>query len=236
VVLMEMLTGRRLYSGATAAETLAAVILKDPTFDALPAATPASIRKLIRRCLDKEPRRRLRDIGEARIALEEGDAAEPAPATAQRGLLPWIVAAASLACALALAFLHFREAPAPERILRYSIQSPEKTRIHSFAITPDGHYLAMSAASEGKRRLWVQSLDTVKPHSLSGTDEASNPFWSPDSRSIGFFAEGKLKRVALEGGPALTLCDAENGTFGTWSREGVVLFDSFSERALRRRP
>src|SRR5437762_6369401 len=110
VVLMEMLTGKPLYTGETTPDTLAAVIFKEPVFDALPAETPASIRKLIRRCLEKDPKRRLQAIGEARLALEETDAPDAvAPA---RSSLAWKLAtAASLACALVLAILYFRQSP-----------------------------------------------------------------------------------------------------------------------------
>jgi len=197
VVLMEMLTGKSLYSGETAPETLAAVIMTTPSFEALPAETSASIRRLLRRCLEKDPRRRLRDIGEARIAIEEADAEPPAVVTAVAGprRTYWIVAtAASLACALVFAFLYFQQTPPLERVLRYSIQAPEKNRINSFAISPDERYLAI-AAGDGKRQLWIRPLDTLAAQALSGTDDATYPFWSPDSRSIGFFADGRLKRI-----------------------------------------
>src|SRR5439155_4676879 len=160
----------------------------------------------------------------ARLALEEsGTEAPPEPAPPPRRALPWIVAAASLACALVLTFLYVRQSPPIERVMRYSIQAPEKTRIDTFAVSPDGRYLAI-AAGEGKRQLWIRPLDTVAPQPLRGTDGATYPFWSPDSRSIAFFAEGKLKRIAVDGGPAQTVCDALAGRGETWSPAGVIVF------------
>ncbi len=236
-VLAEMLAGRPIYSGDTVAETLAAVLMKDPNLDALPAGTPAAIRRLLGRCLEKEPRQRLQAIGEARIVIEQAlrgapeevPVAAPAPAPAPApSRLPWVMAGVLALSTAALAFLHFRGAPTgPEggpRVLRYSISPPEKTSIHSFAISPDGRSVAMAASAEGKRQLWLRALDAVQPQALAGTDEAQYPFWSPDSRWIGFFAQGKLRKIAASGGPAQTLCDAQDGRGGAWNRDGVIVF------------
>jgi serine/threonine protein kinase len=233
VVLMEMLTGKPLYSGETAQETLAAVLLTNPSFDALPAETPPSIRRLLRRCLEKDPKRRLQAIGEARIAIEEVGS-EPSEPRASASGLPWIIAAASLVCTLAVGFLHFRETPPTERVLRYSIQAPEKSHIHTFALSPDGRYLAISQEVEGKTQLWVRPLDTLAAQALPGTGDATYPFWSPDSRSIGFFGAGKLKRIDVNGGPVQTLCDATTGRGGTWNRDGVIVFAPSNDGGLQR--
>jgi serine/threonine protein kinase/Tol biopolymer transport system component len=233
VVLMEMLTGKPLYSGETAQETLAAVLLTSPSFDKLPSATPPSIRKLLRRCLEKDPKRRLQAIGEARIAIEEAASEAPAEPRASASGLPWLIAASAVLCALAVSFVHFRETTPTERVLRYSIAVPEKSRIDTFAVSPDGHYLAIAAAGTGKRQLWVRPMETLAAQPLRGTEDATYPFWSPDSRSVGFFAEGKLKRIDVNGGPAQTLCDASVGRGGTWSRDGVIVF-SVATGALQR--
>jgi len=229
VVLFEMLTGRRLYDQETAPETLASVMRDEPAWALLPANTPPAVRTLLRRCLDKDPRRRLRDIGEARIALETdagSTAATSAPPAAPRpaARLPWALFAIALLGALAVSILHWRETPPAERVLRYAILPPPKGAIQTFALSPDGRYLAMSILMERKRQLWVRALDALQPQLLPGSDDAHYPFWSPDSRYIGFFAQGKLKKIAVTGGPAQVLCDAADGRGGTWSREGVIVF------------
>jgi Tol biopolymer transport system component len=242
VVLMEMLTGRKMYSGETTPETLAAVIMKEPVFEALPASTPAAIRRLLRRCLTKDPRTRLRDIGEARITIEEvlsGAVSEPAAPTpavavARRPLALWIAAAVFLLSTVALAWMHFREAPPPERVLRYTVAPPEKSLVHSFVISPDGHYIAIAAAAGGKRQLWIRSLDALQTQALPGTEGAQYPFWSPDSRYIGFGAQGKLKKIAVNGGPAQVLCDAPDSRGGAWNREGVIVFAPVPTGGLQR--
>ena len=243
VVLMEMLTGRQMYAGETAPETLAAVIMKEPAFDTVPAGTPPAIRRLLRRCLTKDPRARLRDIGEARITIEEalsGAAEEAAPAppapvaVVRRPIGWWIAAAVFFASTVVLAWLHFRETPAPERVLRYTIAMPEKSLLHSFALSPDGRHAAMAASVEGKRQLWVRSLDTLQMQALPSTDGAQYPFWSPDSRYVGFGAQGKLRKIAVNGGPAQVLCDAPEARGGSWNREGVIVFAPSPTGGLQR--
>src|SRR5262249_9200085 len=138
---------------------------------------------------------------------------------------PWIIASVTaVICLLALAFIHLRETPPAERVLRYSLAPPEKSRIHTFALSPDGRYLAIAAAVEGKRQLWVRPLEPLGARPLRGTEDAAFPFWSPDSHSIGFFAGRTLRRVAVEGGPVQILCDALNGRGGTWNRDGIIVF------------
>jgi Tol biopolymer transport system component len=246
VVLYEMLTGARGYSGDTAAETLAAVIKDELDWSKLPPETPAYVRRLLKRCLDKDPRKRLRDIGEARIMLEEGDkglgeapvsqpvAAAPPPPAPRK--LPWALAGALLVTAAALAFVHFTEKPAPPRVLRYSLELPEKSAVHSFAASPDGRTVVFAAGAQGKRQLWVRSLDTLEAHALPGTDGAQYPFWSPDNRSIAFFADAKLKKISAAGGPAQSLCDAANGRSGSWNREDILLFAPSPNGGLQRVP
>jgi Tol biopolymer transport system component len=232
VVLVEMLSGRQLYTGETASETMAAVMMKEPDLGGVPAAVPATIRRLLRRCLDKDPQRRLRDIGEARIALEDAlaGAADPEPSSAPRsGSRWWMVAVAALALALlALAAIHFREAPPEPAAVRFQILPPEKGSFGTggMALSPDGRRLAFVAThADGRTSLWVRALDSPTAVALPGTTGAMYPFWSPDSRSLGFFVVGKLKKVEASGGPAQTVCDVSNtGVGGSWSRDGVILF------------
>jgi hypothetical protein len=229
VVFVEMLTGRTMYQGETVSETLASVIKDPPDLTALPAETPAAIRRLLRRCLDKDPQRRLQAIGEARIALDEPPVEPPAtavvapPAAAPRRQ-PWLIAAAAaLALGLAaLAAIHFSEKPPEPAAVRFQIPMPEKTSFGpGMAISPDGKRLVFTAAVEGRPMLFVRSLDSLPAQVLPGTDSGQYPFWSPDSRSIAFFTPGKLKRVEASGGPPQTLCDVPNtGIGGSWNPDG----------------
>jgi serine/threonine protein kinase len=230
VVLFEMLTGRRLYTGENGAETLASVIKDEVPFDRLPSATPPAIRNLLRRCLDKSAKRRLQHIGEARILIEDvlsGAAiAEPvAAAPRQQHPVAWIALAAVLLVALAsLAFVHFRESPAPQQTIRFQLSGPENSNVSFFQLSPDGQYIAFIEQKEGQAQLWVRPLGSLEAQPLRGTDDATYPFWSPDSASIGFFAQGKLKKIAVTGGEPQVLCDATAGRGGSWSAAGVIIF------------
>jgi Tol biopolymer transport system component/predicted Ser/Thr protein kinase len=223
VVLYEMLAGKRLFSGESAAEILASVIKEEPNLDAL----PASVRPIVERCLRKDLKYRWQAIGDVRIALEEVEQAilSPAitsPATRSPAPLGWIAAGV---IALAAVLIYFRQtAPPPERALRYTIAAPENSAVHSFAISPDGRYVTIAAAVQGKRQLWLRPLDALQSQPIPGTEDAAFPFWSPDSRYIGFFAQGKLKKIASGGGPAQSLCNAESGRGGTWNRDDVIVF------------
>ncbi|HYL34858.1 MAG TPA: protein kinase [Bryobacteraceae bacterium] len=221
VVLFELLTGQRMFQGEDAADTLAQVLTKEPDL----GQVPEQVRKLLRRCLEKDPMRRLRDIGAARDLLESGSEVR-APAKIH-GKLPWALAAVLAAIAAAVSFIHFLEAPAQKAVLRYTITPPENTTdLHSFAISPDGRLLAMAAMVNGKRQLWLRPLDALQARAVPGTDDATYPFWSPDSGYIGFFAQGKLKKIAAGGGPAQSICDAPNARGGSWNRDNVIVFDS----------
>jgi hypothetical protein len=139
--------------------------------------------------------------------------------------LPWAVAAVLAIIAASLGFLHFRQTPPDKTLQRYSIALPENTtNLNSFAISPDGRLLAIAATVNGKRQLWLRPMDGLRALPMPGTDDATYPFWSPDSRYIGFFAEHKLKKIATSGGPAQSLCDADEGRGGSWNREGVIVF------------
>jgi Tol biopolymer transport system component len=233
VVLYEMLTGRMLFSGETASETLAAVMMKEPDWTALPPNIPARVRDLLRRCLVKEPRNRMHDIGDARIAIEEvqsgaeveGDVAHAPVRRRSRALVGIAAVLFSLAIFSlgALSFVYFFNRGTPPEI-RVEVNTPSTTDPFSFAISPDGRLLVFSATNEGKSQLWVRPLDSLAARPLPGTAGASLPFWSPDSTSIGFFADEKLKRIDVDGGSAQTLANASAGSGGTWSRYGVILF------------
>lgn len=233
VVLMEMLTGRHVFAGDTAGELLAAVIKDDPAFDALPGDTPASIRRLLARCLDKDPKRRLRDIGEARIAIDDAFVEEPkAGAVTQKHARPWVWIGVAALLAFAAPAAWFLK-PAPEQpMLQLEISPPKgmtigRSNSSLVEMAPDGRKLIFLAMDkEGKRTMWLRPLDASVATQLPGTDQAMSPFWSPDSRFVAFFANGSLKKVDTLGGPPQVICPVVRGLVnsGSWNRDGVILF------------
>ncbi len=224
-VLFEMLTRRQMFSGETAGETLASVIKDQPQWDLLPAETPAAIRKLLLRCLDKDSRRRLQAIGEARILLEDRSFSEPRP-SGSGARLPWGVAAAAVLVAAALAVILFFQKPPAAPTTRFQVVPPDKaTTVEYPTISPDGRRLAFVATVEGKTLLHVRPLESLTAQALAGTEEAQFPFWSPDSKYLAFFSQANLKKVDVSGGPPQTLSNTETlGRGGTWNRDGVILF------------
>jgi serine/threonine protein kinase len=238
VVLWEMITGAKLFEGETISHTLADVLRAPIDFAKLPAATPPPVVELLKRCLDRDPRRRLRDIGEARIAIEKY-LADPASAAAPlrtelRVPSKWALTLAALlgAAALALGFVSYRHlTEEPPRITKASLLPPQKGEFRQNsipAVSPDGRWIAFVAASQGKVLLWVRGLDSLAARALPGTEGAFLPFWSPDSRTIAFFADGKLKKIEIAGGQALTLCDVAGAFGGSWSRNDVIVFNNGS--------
>ncbi len=239
VVLFEMLTGTRLFAGMTVSDTLVAVLTRDIDWTALPPGTPAGIRRLLLRCLDRDPRTRLRDIGEARVALD-GLAAhprepEPAPAAGGSNRMSVALGLGLGLATLGLAWAYLTRRPAAEaRVVKLSILPPDKANFAGVAVSPDGRWLAFTAATGGKVQLWVRALDATESKALGGTEGATLPFWSPDSRAIAFFANGKLKKIDAAGGVVSTLCDVGVANGGTWNREGVILFSHLGGAGISR--
>jgi hypothetical protein len=240
VVLYEMLTGETLFRGEDLTEILASVVKDQPTL----SNVPPQVRRLLKKCLEKDPQKRLRDIGDAWELLEPSSAEPAAPAAAtqsRRGVWALAVVAGVLALALAaLAFVHFWETPTPEQRLRYTIPLPLENaellpQTFRFAISPNGRYVAITLTANGRRQLWLREMDAVDARPMPTTDDASSPFWSPDSRWIGFFAAGQLRKISVGGGPAQTICEEAAGAGGTWNRDDVILF-STRERVLRQVP
>jgi len=237
VVFYEMLTGRQMFAGDTISDTLAAVLRADFDWAALPPETPPAIRRLLRRCLERDRKRRLCDIGDARLEIEEALAAPESPAPSPSAPLRassrvrWWLAGVSLAAlaGLAVAVVHFSET-APEAVpVRFQIPLPEKTQLaigSRLAVSPDGRWLAFNAlGADGKFQIWVRSLDSLEARPLAGTEGAACVFWSPDSRWIAFGADGKLKKIEAGGGPPQTLCNTPVAlTGGAWNRDGDILF------------
>jgi Tol biopolymer transport system component/predicted Ser/Thr protein kinase len=240
-VLYEMATARPAFAGKTKASLIAAILASEPPpISSLQPLTPPAFDRLVRICLAKDPDERFQSAHDLRLQLEliaEGGTqiGPPAVASAKAGVPVrlWMGAAAlfllttlGLAAALLLR-------PAPEgRITRASIPAPpdnnfmlEGRHPGPPVLSPDGRLLAFAARGKDSQvRLWVRGLDALVATPLAGTEDAGYPFWSPDSKSIGFFAQGKLKKIEAAGGPPLTLCDAPVGKGGAWNRDGVIVF------------
>ena len=200
-VLFEMLSGARAFGGDDVTETIAAVVRAEPEWPRLPADTPDSVRRLLRRCLEKDGKRRLADIRDARLEIDEAQleprvASSKAPGKSRRReRLMWSATLVLLAGVAAASMLR-RETPAgPSSEMRVEITTPPTTDVVSIALSPDGEKLAFVAASDGRPKLWLRSMGTGSARPLAGTDGASFPFWSPDSRSIGFFANEMVSRI-----------------------------------------
>ena len=223
-VLYEMLTGRRAFEGNDVADTHALILTKEPDWERLPRETPPAVRQLLRRCVQKERRERLRDIGDARVELNESQATTAS--SVPRGRLVWTAAlgvAAAVIVALAVPALRYlRETPPPET--RVEIVIPATDQPSDFALSPDGRQIVFVASGDGASRLWLRSLATTMPQPLAGTEGATFPFWAPDNRAIGFFTATALKRLDLGGGAPQTLAPAIRGSGGTWHASGVIVF------------
>jgi Tol biopolymer transport system component len=185
---------------------------------------PLKARGLLAACLKKDSKNRLQAIGDAQHMLASGTVS-PHAEVRKAPKLPWFLAATGIAAALVMVFLYTRKAPPVGHVQRYSIAVPEHTTLlHSFAISPDGRLLAIAADVMGKRQLWLRTVDSFQIQPMPGTDDAIYPFWSPDSRNIGFFAHGKLQRIASVGGPVQSLCNAPTGFGGSWNRDNIIVF------------
>ena len=245
-VVFEMLTGKHTFEGETVTDTLAAVIRAEPEWPLLPADVPLRVRELLRRCLIKDPKQRLQAIGEARIALDDNSntasssfmasavsAIGSAPvAAARRRAFPWGIVAAVLAVTLAVCSFYLwrgtNSSSAPP-VMRFAIplpaaQSPATDRgWMDIAVSSDGSEIAYVADNDNPR-LWVRRMDKLEPTLLADTERASTPFFSPDGKWIGFFVDGKLKKIAVAGGVSTVLCDATQNRGGTWLPDGTILF------------
>ena len=243
VVLYEMLTGRRAFTGDTITDILAAVVMRDPDWTALPGATPASLRQLLARCLEKDPKRRLRDIGDAKFELDETIArgssvargtesvSGPTPVVGTPGQkFAWTLLGAALtagvAAGLAWSGVWPRAHTSETRPLRVSILHNEGNEVAAPAISPDGRRVAYRARrADGMPLLWVRDLASGESEPLPGTEDATMPFWSPDSRDLGFFAGAALKRVSAAGGPVRLVTDNVGpwtGYGASWAADGTI--------------
>ena len=190
----------------------------------------------MRRCLAKDPEDRYYSMHDIVLDLRTPPIETSAtPSSTNRW--PLVLAAVMTAAALAVSVVHFRERKEQPRLFKMNVLSPEKSPLNDQysipAVSPDGLRLAFVATTEGKEELWVRDLDSLAARALPGTAGAQYPFWSPDSRAIAFFADGKLKRTDLAGGPVFTLCDVGLGRGGTWSHKGVLVWGGFGTGTFR---
>jgi Tol biopolymer transport system component len=237
VVLWEMLTGKRMFEGETITDTLADVLRQPIGFDELPAGVPQSTRDLLRRCLDRDTRNRLRDIGEARIALEssahsdrvgKGERLRASGAPGSRAG-PWVVVSVLAVALCAAAFGWWRASRPVERsLMRLTVDlGPDDVQAdYSTAVlSPDGRRIVFSVrGSNGVPQLATRTFDQPDATLMPGTERGADAFFSPDGQWIGFFAGGKLKKAAVQGGATTTLCDVGSPRGGSWGDDGTIVF------------
>ena len=241
VVLYEMTTGRRAFQGKSQAGLIAAILASEPPpLSTLQPLAPPALELVVRGCLAKDPEERSQSAHDLMLELKwiaetgpHADAAAPDRTRSRNRERAWMALALLLAVAMALLVVTRRRGDATAAgVIRSSILPPEKSAFFfggvspgPVVISPDARLLAFVARTpEGRELLWVRPLDTLSARPLDGTDGASFPFWSPDSRSIGFFADAKLKKIEAEGGPPQTLCETSIARGGSWSQEGTIIF------------
>jgi serine/threonine protein kinase len=244
-VLYEMVTGKKAFTGSSQASLISAILKDEPApISQIQPMSPRELDRVVKTCLAKDPEDRwqsARDLArELRWISETGSRAGVvttslvAP-TKTRQMLWKLSTLLAVGVALALAILYWRMPSSEARLMRFSILPPEKSSFsESIALSPDGRRLAFVAVSSGTASLWLRSLDSLSPQALPGTEGASNPFWSPDRRWIGFFAQGKLKKIEVSSGSPQVLCDAADNRGGAWSRDGVILFSPTAMDSLYR--
>jgi len=249
-VLYEMSTGKLAFQGETITDTLAAVVRGEPDWNALPAKTPPSLRRLLERCLRKDFRSRLQAIGDARIALEECLSGETAaastvplsvaagPKTTLVWAIPWIVAAMFALLALVV-WEPWKGSPAPQ-VVRLTAELGADGDLYtaygaSAVLSPDATRIAYVVVDANRvRHLWWRSLDEGKPKLLAGTDDARDPFFSPDGRWIGFFAQNELKKIAVDDGAIVSLCPITDDRGGAWGEDNTIIFAPHTRTPLLR--
>ena len=250
-VLYEMLTGRRAFEGEDVSDTLAAILRGEPDWSALPSDLPPSVATLIKRCVDRDRRSRIPDVAVVRFLLDEtastGLLAAPpapqaaiAPASSRSRFVPWIVSAAlglGLIAAIVV-WAPWRSEP-PPRAARLSAHVGADVSLldglgSNAILSPDGAMLAFVATKSANdaAQIYVRRLEQLQATALAGTEGATNPFFAPDGQSIAFFGGGKLKKVSVNGGAAVTLCDAPNSRGGWWGDAGTIVFEPQSNSGI----
>jgi Tol biopolymer transport system component len=243
-VLYEMASGKKAFDGKSQASLIAAILEHEPpALASIAPATPPALDRLVRNCLAKDPDERIQTAHDVRLELKwigegshagAGTAVPAAPRRARRELLGWALAAAAAAAALWLGLTRARPAVAPEaKLLRTNILLPEKLFLNNAVVSPDGSRVVFGGRdAAGKVQLWIRPLDSYTATPLAGTENGILPFWSPDGRFIGFFADNKLKRIEASGGAAIALQDVD-GLGGAWAPNGDILFTEPSGPVFR---
>ncbi len=238
-VLYEMATGKRAFEGKTATSAMAAVLERDPPpITSLQPMTPPAFERLVKACLAKDPDDRWQTAHDVKLQLrqisEAGSqvtaSAMVVPARKRRNPLPWVIAAVFAATAACMLLLFYQANRKQLPTLRVEINPPDKMQFNlsgdhggPAVISPDGRYIVFSAYSSSGAQLYLRALDSTTPQPLTGTEGATFPFWSPDSRSIGFFTDDKLKRIEVNGGTPITICNSALGRGGSWGPDGTIL-------------
>jgi len=248
VVLYEMLSGKHMFDEPTTSETLAAVLKSDIKLDSLPASTPATVRRLLERCLDRDRRQRLRDIGEARIVIEQAIAhpetetmwavVSPRTVTTWGSLLPWALAVVAAAVATGSLWMLWHT-PQPLSVVRLTSEVGTDATMYTLygsaaVLSPDGKILALVATKTDRPQIYVRRLDQLQATALVGTEGARDLFFSPDGQWIGFFADAKLKKISVNGGAAVVLGDASDDRGGTWADDGTIIYSPIPTSGLWR--
>ena len=253
VVLYEMLSGKRCFDGKSTSHVLVHVLEQEPNWERLPGTVPVGVRSLMERCLQKNPASRLRDIGDLRLQLQamEKEAASvskaarfvPPPRRVVRAGLLWPTVGSVLALATVLLALYFRSKPIPSESVhepfRFQILPPENGVFDNYlALSPDGRRLTFtSKGADGRVRLWVRNMDTLESRALAGTENASSPFWSPDSHFLAYVDGSKLKRIDILGGPPQVICEVPGlAGQGAWNSDDVIVFGQRATGTLWRVP
>jgi Tol biopolymer transport system component len=226
VVLYEMVTGQRLFEGESTTEVLAGVLKEEPNWNLV----PHPVKRLLRKCLQRDPQQRLRHIGDAMLLVDAGapSALPVAPVIRTRSWLWPAIAAVLLLTTAGLAYSYVRLGavpPPPANQTRFQIPAPVGATV--FSLSPDGRRLAYFQGTPGSQttQLWIRPMDSLDAHPVPGTDGATFTFWSPDSRFVAFASQGKLKKIDVSGGPAQTICDlAAAFRGGSWNQQGDIIF------------
>ena len=208
LVLVEMATGRR---------------------SSTPEDLPIGLARIVKRCLETDPDERWQNARDLKWELESIALAPSPPASRSRSVLLIGAMATSVLLLAVCAYLYFRGQPGSSPVRRVNVLLPEKSVVRSLAVSPDGLFVAVVLVKDGKQQIWIRSLDSSEMTPLAGTDNAADPFWSPDSRFLAFFADSKLKKIERDGGPVQTLCDALGTVGGTWNNQGDILIGALDQ-------
>ena len=246
VVLYECLSGQKPFGGETATDLIAKILEREPDWGALPETTPSNVRMLLQRCMQKDRKQRLRDIGEAWVVLDgalAGDfsVAGLAPVRSLptwRRALPWFVCTILVT---ALVALWFSTWPAKQAVMRFNLAIPESQALTAAPfpktdISADGTKIVFEGQHESKSQLYLRHIHQLDATPLANTDDADCPFFSPDGEWIAFAQKGKLRKISVLGGPATTICDAANLRGGSWGADGTIVFSPDRNSGIWRVP